>query len=347
MVNLFYTFLIVSNFLVFGTPTGGISPYSPGIPISLFLTALVLIGYSFKNKFSYSKRFLRQIILSLSLMLISVFLALYHGESIFVYLGKTTYLISTLFSSLLVTNKNARLIINSVLCIFTIDLIYRLFSISSNFYSFKVSLIFVDTNFIGVTIIPCLVLLLIKKFNHKITLLYLIVFISTISRTAYFGIFPFIVSNLKSKIKYLFITPFIISILIFINNPEMFLGIEASLDTKILIAKSSYLFFSDLNNVLLGLGKMGVEEIMGKGITVGHTLIGIVLQYGLIYLVMQIICTILFIGKEYRLTFLGFWCFIGIFALYPLSSLGLSLILFNAAYHLTNTEKIQSNSKIK
>ena len=78
---------------------------------------------------------------------------------------------------------------------------------------------------------------------------------------------------------------------------------------------------------------------MGKGITVGHTLIGILIQYGLIYLVLQIICTILFIRKEYRLTFLGFWFFIGFIALYPLSTLGLSIILFNAAYYITNTEQ--------
>ena len=139
MTDLLYVLLVVSSFIVYGTNDGGISPYSPGIPISLFVSLLILIGYSFRTKFLYSKEFLFKLFASLFFLIITIILSFYNNESLIVYIGKSCYLISTLFTSLLVTKKNAELIFKSLLILFLIDLVYRLiFKLSPEPYTFKV-----------------------------------------------------------------------------------------------------------------------------------------------------------------------------------------------------------------
>ena len=118
--------------------------------------------------------------------------------------------------------------------------------------------------------------------------------------------------------------------ILFLFFPSIFLGFDGSLDTKVDIVNSFQYINISLENIIFGFGKLGIEDIVVDS-TVGHTILGINAQYGLIYLILQFMTTILFIKKEYRDIFIFFWIFVGFISVYPITTLGLSIILFNSA----------------
>ena len=334
MLNLFSTILIICSFLILPHSSGGIAYYSPGIIISSLLYFLSLFAYILNSSFIYSKKFFTEFTLSSLFLVYSIFLAYYQGESIFIYFSKSLFLVSTLFISKLVNKKNSKVIIQSILFIFTIDLIYRLIfhsgGVNLNFYEFKNTLFFVDTNFIGLTIVPAVTILLRGKKKGIFPLIGIIIILSTLSRTTYLGIILFFSSFLKKGIRNLAYILIVSLVILFLLNPTIFNDLDGSLDTKIGIIKSIKNLDISIENVLFGFGKLGIEEII-KYSRVGHSILGIASQYGIIYLLLQFLATLLFIKKDFRDNFIFYWIFIGMFSVYPLSTIGLSIIFFNSA----------------
>lgn len=335
MIDIFFTILIISSFLILPLGgTGGIAFYSPGILTSIFLYSLSLFANIFKSSFIYSKKFILEFVISSVFLSYSVFLAYYQGESIIVYFSKSLFLVSTLFISKLINKRNSNIVLKSVFFIFIIDLFYRLIfegQGNSFLYAYKRTLFFVDTNSIGLTLVPAVTLLIKSKPKRIFSIMGVFIILSTFSRTTYFGIVLFFSSFLKKGLRNLaYILSFSLTIL-FLFFPSIFLGFDGSLDTKVDIVNSFQYININVENIIFGFGRLGIEDIVLDGTTVGHTILGISSQYGLIYLILQFLTTILFIKKEYRDNFIFFWIFVGFISIYPITTLGLSIILFNSA----------------
>lgn len=330
MFDLFVTFLIVCNFLIIPTSGGGISYYSPGVFLSVILYLFSLFAYLYNSNFVFSKKFINQLIFTSLFLIFSIILAYIHGESILVYFSKSLFLVSTLFISKLVNKKNSNLIFNSVIALFLIDLVYRVIFSGQivSFYGFKKSLLFVDTNFIGLTLVPAVVLYIKSKPRKVFPLLGLLVIISTFSRTTYFGIILFFSSIAKKSFSYFVYLIIGFLILLFLFFPNIFQDLDGSLNTKIDIINSTQSLNINWQDYIFGFGKLGIEDIVET--TVGHTILGIIMQYGFIYLVFQFFITLLFIKREFMKNFIFYWLFVGIFSLYPMTTIGLSIILFNS-----------------
>jgi len=342
MLNLFSTILIICSFLILPHSSGGIAYYSPGIIISSLLYFFSLLAYILNSSFIYSKKFFTEFILSSLFLVYSIFLAYYHGESILIYFSKSLFLVSTLFISKLINKKNSKLIFKSIMFIFTIDLIFRLINSPSpdvNSYAFKHGLLFVDTNFIGLTLVPAVTIFLKVKPKGIYPLLGLVITLFTASKTTYFSLILFFSSLLKKVFRnfvYIFV---ILLAILFLFYTSIFLGFDGSLDTKVEIINSLQYLDINIEKVIFGFGKLGIEELVENS-TVGHSLVGIASQYGIIYILLQLLATLLFIKKEFRDNFIFFWIFIGMISVYPLSTIGLSIILFNCA--LEECKKIDS-----
>lgn len=340
MLNLLSTILIICSFLIFPHSSGGIAYYSPGIVISSLLYFFSLLAYILNSSFIYSKKFFYEFTLSSLFLVYSIFLAYYHGESILIYFSKSLFLVSTLFISKLINKKNSKLIFKSIMFIFTIDLIFRLINAPDiNSYAFKHGLLFVDTNFIGLTLVPAVTIFLKVKPKGIFPLLGLVITLFTASKTAYFGLVLFFSSLLKKVFRNFVYILIILLAILFLFNSSIFLGFDGSLDTKVDIINSLQYLDINIEKVIFGFGKLGIEELVENS-TVGHSLVGIASQYGIIYLLLQLLATLLFIKKEFRDNFVFFWIFIGIISVYPLSTIGLSIILFNSA--LEECKKIDS-----
>ena len=114
---------------------------------------------------------------------------------------------------------------------------------------------------------------------------------------------------------------------------------DGSLATKMQIISSSHnLLFSshfDLSTLFLGLGKVNSTNLLElsslntSSITVGHSIVGLIPQYGLLYVSFSILLPLLFIPAQLRYVFLAFTLSAGLISLFPISYVGLFTVIIN------------------
>lgn len=329
---------------------GGFAWYSPAIGIAFIINFFVILLILYKAPVVIEKR---AIYVSL-LVLFILFISVQSANGFFDILrswGRSLYIFAGLALATFLPMKGCKAISVIFLGVVLIDGFYRLMIGNVyDWYSLKKGLVFVDTNFIGLIFVSFLIPLVknLPKVNLSI---YLTLLLSFLSRTA---LLAFLFSIL---FKRLLLLALVMSISIF--SYFSFVEIESlpkilqdgSLITKFAILKTSIIIMQlEPYSILFGFGKTGIVEAIqniltnqitytdSSPLTVGHTLFGLVLELGILYILAIIYLVNMFIVSGYKIIFWTMMFFAGFIGLFPLSYLGICVFLFNNSIYI-NAER--------
>jgi hypothetical protein len=332
--------------------SGGFAWYSPAMGVA-FLVNIILILITFTKcnakitKYSLGVSFLIFLILLISVISEETLRGLLNRG------GRLIYLTACLSLSTYLPSKGNKTISFLFLGLVILDLFYRFVTAQSYtlYGGLKDGLFFIDTNFVAL-IFMCYLIPIMKKVSKLNLLFYFMLLLSFLSRT---GLAVFLVSYLSKRVALITIICIVgaFSYLTFWEAstlPQILK--DGSLLTKFLILKTSIAIAStDPSALFWGYGKIGVATAVegltmhnGKGYTVGHTLPGLIIELGIIYLSAYFILVNQFIVRGYRIVFWISMCFAGFIGLFPISYLGICVILYNnSIYSLIPRKEVSTD----
>ena len=332
--------------------------FSPAIGFAVTINIFVVLHFIGRAGLILKKRDLTIIFL---LVLITVLSILTKSFNEFAQdMGRICYILSCLFFTRFFPQVGTVSIKNTFLLIVLVDLVFRLTTKNIGFYSLKSSLIFVDTNFLSLIFI-CMILPIFSYVKMHIKVLYTLIVIGFLSRASWL---IFLYNTLFFKYKW--IVFFAIGLIFFASAmlPQELLPLlfqDNSFATKLQIFDLAVLVaLYDPVSLLFGYGKEGVYDAievlyLGRsegiavtyrgGFTVGHTFIGLIVELGVIYISAIIYMVNYFIVPGYRTVF---WLSIfisGILSLFPLTYLGMCVLLYNNSVHIITQKKVMLQKK--
>lgn len=326
--------------LTFNSGDGGIAWYSPYVLISVVIFfGLVLLGRFYLG---YSKIFWI-ILYALS----SLFTVLY-GNNDELFLLRSLILFFALESAKYLSNISRNFVKKIIIFLFCELLIrFVLYAPSiGSLYSFKQTVIFPDTNFLGLVIAPIFLFYPLKKWEKVCLLLFLVL---SMSRTAWIGVIATEVFMRLPFRKMLILVIPLLLVVVSLEFEEKFRLLDGSLSTKmdILLGMVHALNF-DFTALLWGFGKTNSEiylsNILGDNVHTGHTIPGNVLQYGLVYVIVSLIFFLHYIEvQKFKIPFLFFVVMVGMTGLYPFSYFPMLVYIMNnlKIYDLNSNSSLQ------
>lgn len=337
-----YQILALSLFLVLGS--GGFSIFSPGLYASMFALLYISssqIYYVALSGFAVLKEKLYSSILVILLTVITLMKT--SENELLIELGRLFYIIGCLLIAERIKHQSSSLINRFIPFIFFIDFIYRIITmlfLGKSFldmYSWKSSLIFPDTNFIALI----LLFYLLPFITYHIGRGYfaIILLLSCISRGAFIG---FMLSYLSNRIIFIAL---ILSVLIYYYLGFHRDDILGSLGTKIVIFKMSlFILFTDIDYAFWGVGKLAVTTLSNElgqrfgGTTVGHTIFGVIVEQGLVWVFLALTLTLRCVVVTERWRFGLMLGVVGFLALFPITYLGLLVIVYNNSFNFLRSK---------
>ncbi len=325
------------TFIVFNSGDGGISSSSPGLYIAALLLLIYSLSILVKCNYYLSRHTVIDLIAALFLVIYSAAQSYVNDEDIVNAVGRNGFLIITLFLTRYINSYNAKKIFSALCYVFAVEVFIRFYSGAASFdglYSLKQSIIFPDTNFIGVVIAPVVALL--WSFRHHLFLPSLMLILLTASRTAYIGLLALRFSLAFPIISLIGLISGLIILLVFKDIIFLFLyNLDGSLATKIDIFNTSIRLLSDAQSMLWGYGKNGVLEYAidetGRQLHVGHTLPGNISQYGVVLPISVLLLSLRFLDAEDRVPFFFYLMAVGLSGLFPYAYIGFAAIFYKAA----------------
>jgi hypothetical protein len=238
-----------------------------------------------------------------------------------------------------VNKKNCYVFVKSLLIVLSVELLVRIlfFSNFTNIYGLKSSLIFPDTNFLGVFFVPIAIVLFKCSQSILLKLKVISILLLTASRTTWISFFTVMFVYNKSRyFRFLFLSfmvifpPYIIYLL-----QDFLVTLDGSLSTKLdIFLPLLYLGDDTIYRLVFGFGKINADlfadAVMERNVYVGHTIYGNILQYGILSLIAYFYLISFFVFKGYRTIFLIYIFSAGVTGLMPYSYLPLSLIFTRA-----------------
>ena len=331
--NKLFPWMLLPTFLVFNSGDGGISLNSPYIYVGFLLGCLLICVKFVANQVKLS---VISILLAITFLLSATYHSIYFNDPIF--LGRATFLLVSPLAIYLLTISNSQIMLQLVIWGFFLELILRLmFSWSGvmGLYSLKQSLIFPDTNFIGVTLGFGLLLAFVSNVTRANVIIASIL-LFTASRTAWLAVAAARLGVVSTRANRCVLFGLIVApIPLVLMLSEFLSGLDGSLGTKVDIFITILTGSLSTHDVLFGLGKANVKEFaevtMGRSVHVGHTLPGNVMQYGLITVLSYLVYTSLFLPRNYRGVYFTFVLAAGMTGLFPFAYLPLVLLVARAA----------------
>lgn len=331
-ISIFTFFLLIS----FNSGDGGLSVFSPYIILTLCYFLFFCFENFFKGIFLIKKNVLFFSLLYLLTTIIHVKISNSNWDTFF----RNSVILLSLSLATIPNVKNYKFIIYTIVFVLFCELSLRLFLKSLNgfsFYGLKESLIFPDTNFLGIFFVP-IVIVCWRRFNLKQKFKSLSVLIFTMSRTTWIALLSlsFLFGRkITSYISIFFIIG--LPIILFTSFTSELKSLDGSLSTKIDIFLALVSIESDFWKVFLfGLGREEAQEvaklILGKSVYTGHTIPGNIFQYGIVNLVSFVFVSSSVVDKRYRLIFILYLLITGMTGLFPYSYLPLTIYGLKAAH---------------
>jgi hypothetical protein len=327
-VSVFTFFLLIS----FNSGDGGLAVYSPYVILSICFFSFLLLRFIFKSKTILNKE---KLFFSLFYLFTTIVHIIVSNSSVDTFFRNFVILVC-LFLSIIPNKKNSIFIIKTILFVMFSELIIRILINNLTFYGFKKSLIFPDTNFLGIFFVPIVVVCW-EFFKISERIKSLLVLILTMSRTTWIALVSLSIFYKRRNLTYLAFAFFLLGpFFLFSYYSEELREIDGSLSTKIDIFLALVSIEENFLKILFfGLGRVEAQEvaadILGRSVYTGHTIPGNIFQYGLVNLFSFVLISISFVNKKYKLFFLAYLLVTGMTGLFPYSYLPLTIYGLNAA----------------